>query len=549
MSFIGYHEDLTHEFKSDQKRLPDNEIIDAVVAFANTDGGELYLGVEDNGEVTGLHPSHMDITRLSAFIANKTVPPVPVRTEIVDMEHPILKISVPRKTSVVASSSGKILRRRLKADGTPENIPMYPYEIAARLSSLNLLDYSAQPVPGAEYNDLDAVERERLRNIIRSFRGETGLLELNDEELDKALQFVTAEDGKLVPTFCGLLLIGRKEALKHHMPTAEASIQVLSGTDIVVNESFHLPILAAFEKISEYFSARNGSEELDMGMFRMTIPDYDPRAFREALVNAFCHRDYSRLGRVRVQMNDEGMIISNPGGFVEGINVDNLLDAEPHGRNPVLADAMKRIGLAERTGRGIDRIYEGSLAYGRLLPDYTQSSSANIKLFIPKGPTDKAFIKMISEEQKRLGRTLPVYYLLILNTLKNLNRASVRDISAELKAGENRVRAGLESLVDSGLVEAGGTGRGRYYFLGYKYYDTVNHSVGYVRNKDIDPLRHSELVLQMAKRKGYVRRADVVELLHITPSQAFRVLQRLAKEKKLVLEGRGAGAKYKIIHK
>lgn len=61
------------------------------------------------------------------------------------------------------------------------------------------------------------------------------------------------------------------------------------------------------------------------------------------------------------------MLISNPGGFIEGINADNLLDAEPHGRNPVLADALKRIGLAERTGRGIDRIYEGSLLYGRLL--------------------------------------------------------------------------------------------------------------------------------------------------------------------------------------
>ena len=53
-------------------------------------------------------------------------------------------------------------------------------------------------------------------------------------------------------------------------------------------------------------------------------------------------------------IEDDGLTISNPGGFIEGINADNLLDAEPHGRNPVLADAMKRIGLAERTGRGID---------------------------------------------------------------------------------------------------------------------------------------------------------------------------------------------------
>ena len=249
MEKIGFSEDLTHEFKSDRTCLPDNDIIDAVVAFANTDGGELYLGVEDNGEITGLHKEHMDSTRLAAFIANKTVPPVSARVEFLSLAHPVLKISVPKRTSVVASSNGKIQRRRLKADGTPENVPMYPYEIASRLSSLSLLDYSAQAVPDVDYNCLDTVERERLRNVIRSYRGETALLELNDKELDKALQLVTTQEGKLVPTFCGLLLIGQKEAIRQHMPTAEASIQVFSGTDIKVNESFHLPILDAFDRI------------------------------------------------------------------------------------------------------------------------------------------------------------------------------------------------------------------------------------------------------------------------------------------------------------
>ncbi len=544
MANIGTKENLTVEFKSDVSRLPDGDIIDAVVAFANTDGGDLYLGVEDNGDITGLHKDHMDTTRLSAFIANKTVPPVPVRAEVLDLERPVLKISVPKRTSIVSSSSGKIQRRRLKADGTPENVPMYPYEIASRLSSLSLLDYSAQPVPDASYADLDPVERERLRNIIRSYRGETALLELDDEDLDKSLQFVTKQDDKLVPTFCGLLMIGRVDSLKHHMPTAEASIQVLEGTDIRVNESFILPILESFDKITGRFSAWNGSEEMEMGLFRVTIPDYDPRAFREALVNAFCHRDYSMLGRVRIQINDEGMTITNPGGFIEGINANNLLDAEPHGRNVVLADAMKRIGLAERTGRGIDRIYEGSLLNGRLLPDYSKSTANRVELFIPKGPTDKAFIQLVSTEQKRLGRPLPIYSLLVLNALKNLSRASVHDIAEYLKIDESRARVNLETLADSGIIEAGGNGRGRYYMLGADYYRGIDKSSEYVRRKDIDALRHSELVLQLASQQSTITRKDVIDLLHVTPPQAYRLLQKLVKQGKLSLIGRGAGAKY-----
>ncbi|MCF0121325.1 MAG: ATP-binding protein, partial [Duodenibacillus sp.] len=115
-------ETLEIEFKSDARKLGDNELVDAVVAFANTNGGDLFLGVEDDGTVTGLHPQHQDITQLAAFIANKTVPPVSVRVEVLRAGRPVLKIHVPKCRSIIASSSGKIQRRRLKPDGSPANV-------------------------------------------------------------------------------------------------------------------------------------------------------------------------------------------------------------------------------------------------------------------------------------------------------------------------------------------------------------------------------------------------------------------------------------------
>ena len=276
----------------------------------------------------------------------------------------------------------------------------------------------------------------------------------------------------------------------------------------------------------------------------MTIPDFDPTAFREAIVNAFCHRDYSRLGRVLVQINDTGMAISNPGGFIEGISAENLLDAEPHGRNPALADAMKRIGLAERTGRGIDRIYEGSLLYGKLLPDYSQSNSQMVKLFIPKGPTDKEFIRMVSSEQERMGRGMPVYSLLTMNALKNVSRMTVQELSDELKISESRARTTIETLVLSGIVEAGGAGRGRYYMLSSEYYKRAKNTASYIRQKGIDSVRYNELVMQYLKTNGDICRADVIDLLHVTPSQAYRILQKLADSGEIYKSGSGAGTKY-----
>lgn len=536
-------ETMEIEFKSDVKKLSDSDLVDAVVAFANTNGGSLYLGIEDNGSVTGLNEQHKDITQLAAYIANRTVPPVSVKAEILDSEQPVLLIQVPKSRSIVAASNGKIQRRRLKADGTPENVPMYPYEISTRLSELSLLDFSAQPVPGAKYTDIDPLERERLRKIILAYNGEKNLLELSDEELDKALQFVVTTADQLVPTYTGLLLLGKAEKIREYMPTAESAFIMMRGTDVTTNESFFLPLLAAIEKITDFISARNTSEEMEMGMFRISIPEFDPRAVREAVVNAFVHRDYTQLGRVLVKLDADGLSVSNPGGFIEGVTYQNILTVEPHGRNPVLADALKRIGLAERSGRGVDRIFEGSLLYGRDIPDYSESTSRTVKLFIPRGVPDKRLVALISEEQKRTGSPLPLNSLLVLNVLKNNHRMSLADMSHECTIPESKLKTTLERLTESGLIDAMGSGRGRAYVLSAKAYkDPIQH----VRQTDIDAVRYKELVMTLARRKEYITRGDVIELLHVSPSQAYRQLKKLVDEGILALDGTTSAAKYTL---
>lgn len=545
MGTIPKKETLTIEFKSDLKKLSDNELIDAIVGMANTAGGVLYLGVEDNGTITGVHKQHADDIGVVALIANKTVPSVPARAEIIREEGTdILKIEIPRSRTIVASSDGKILRRRLKLDGTPENIPMYPYEINTRLSELSLLDFSAQIVSGATVDDFDPNERVRLRSIIKMRKGDTSLLELTDEELDKALRLVKEENGIFYPTVTGMLLIGKEERLLEMMPTAKAGFQVLEGTQVRVNEQFAKPLLATFEIFENYLKAWNPQREMEYGLFRLPIPEFSETAFREGLVNAFCHRDYSILQAVRLAIEDEGLSISSPGGFIEGVNLNNLLTVEPHGRNPALADALKRIGLAERTGRGIDRIFEGSIIYGRPLPDYSESTERCVKLFIQRAEPDLAFARMIVNEENRLGRMLPINSLLILSVLKTQRRASLHELADAVHISEARTKANVEKLLESGLVEASGNGKGRTYILSSKVYKEQDNSVGYVRQTGSDKLKYHELVLKLAREQGYVTRDNVRELLNLSSSQAYRILKELSDKKELVLVGKGRSARY-----
>ena len=241
------------------------------------------------------------------------------------------------------------------------------------------------------------------------------------------------------------------------------------------------------------------------------------------------------------------MTISNPGGFIEGVTLENLLTVEPHGRNPALADALKRIGLAERTGRGIDRIYEGSLLYGKPLPDYSESNAVSVKLFIPKGLPDKTFTKLISDEQNKTGQALPINTLLVLNELKRNRRASLAELSETTHITDAKIKITVEKLVESGLIEAICNGRSRYYTLSAKIYKQSDNIKGYVRQTGIDKIRYPEMIIKFAEsNNGKIVRKEAAELLKINEAQAYRLLKKMADEGRLSLVGKGKFAYYTI---
>ena len=552
MRTIPMKEDIIVEFKSDVKGYSDSDLVDEIVGMTNTKGGDLYLGVEDDGAITGVNKKHKDPIGVAALIANSTVPSVSVRAEvIVEDNQDVLKIEIPVSRTVVSTSSGKMLRRRIKADGSPEVIPMFSYEITGRLSELSLLDFSAQPLSGATMNDLDPNQRVRLREIIQSRPGgEKNLLQLQDDELDKALRLTVEVSGEQVPTVTGMLLLGKESRIAELMPTAKTSFQVLEGTKVRMNEETTKPLLEVVERFETYVKAWNPEREMEYGLFRMGVPEFDPAAFREGLINAFCHRDYTMLGTVRLLIDDEGMTISSPGGFIEGVTLQNLLTVEPRGKNPALADTLKRIGLAEKTGRGIDRIFEGSIIYGRPWPDYSESTSTNVKLFIQRAKADDRFTKLIADEQNRQGKSLSIYALMILSLLKTERRVTLDRIVSMTNLGESRIRASIEAMIESGLVESVGRGSTKSFMLSSKVYRESNESIQYVRQTGIDSVAYPEMVLKLAKTQGgTLTKQDVSELLKVTPEQAYSIIKKLVAEKKLCRECGGKYARYKLVGK
>jgi len=542
---IPEQESLRVELKSDRKRLPDNDLLLAAVCLANTEGGSIYLGVEKDGTITGLHPEHQDPTGLAALIANRTVPSLGVRCALIDVSGiKVARIDVPRSIRLVATSTGTLQRRRLMATGQPECVPFLPHEFLTRESDLGTTDVSALPVAGARLDALDPVERQRLRQAIERYRGDQSLLALDDAQLDGALGLVKTQDGVRVPTLAGLLLIGREDALRECVSTHEVAFQVLAGTAVRVNDFYRWPLVRLFERVEEQFKARVEERELQFGLYRVPVPNADPVAFREAFLNALCHRDYTRLGAIHVRWADQTLSVSNPGGFVDGVTLQNLLVIEPRPRNPVLADAVKRVGLAERTGRGVDRIYQGLLRYGRPAPSYFRSDPTGVAVDMSSGAADLGFLEVILDHEKRLGGPISIDSILVLSKLREARRADTAELALVLQKDAAAARAVLEGLVEDGLVQAHGATKGRTYTLSPAVYKKLGRTTDYVRQAGFDRLQQEQLVLNLLEQQGQIRRRDVIDLCRLSPDQAKRLLGDLVEKGVLKRQGKDRATFY-----
>lgn len=412
-------------------------------------------------------------------------------------------------------------------DPVPQSLPFYPRDQRSRRTDLGLLDFSAQEMEVLSFEDLDPLEFERLRQTIVGLRGERALLELSDQEIAKALRLVESHGKRLVPNVAGVLLLGRQEVLRKSIPTHQVNFQVLDAQgDVKVNDLLDGPLIKIIQETEARFAARNEERETMVGMIRLPVPDYSPIGYREAVNNAILHRDYSRLGAVYIQWQSDHMLIANPGGLPVGITPENILVHEPKPRNPRLAEAFRRIGLVEQTGRGVDKIFMGQLRYGRPAPDYSRSDSEGVRVILRGGDASLEFSAFVFE-QDQAGKFLQLDDLLVLNVLFFERRIDLKRTAELIQKGENQARAVLERLHEGGLIEGRGEKRGRVYILSGSLYQQLKMQTEYMRAKGLDLHEMEKMILAFVKEHEKITRTEVVNLCKLNDSQAKRLLLKL----------------------
>ncbi len=543
-ALLESNEDDSLEFKGES--LSRKEIGEYAVALGNEGGGLLVLGVTNRKprRIVGVAPiPEVEAGRIRDAVLDSTGIRIDI-DQIAASEGNVVVITIPSRPAgqVFFTKGGKYLMR--SGEGLRG---MTLAEIdRIRTSELKYRDALAEPVPGRWDECVDPIEVERLRTILRA-KGREALAKLSPEELLRSLEVVQRSAGKSRMTRAGILLVGSAEALREYVPLHEVKIQRFDRSDLTptLNEDLRVPIPVALQRATEIIEAVNTVESFQSGLFRVEIPKFAELAYREGVINALVHRDYEVPGTVAVRVYRDRLEVGNPGGWFGGVNERNILVTESRRRNELLAEALQRIGLVERSALGVKRMFEALLTAGKAPPEY-RSTSSSVTLTLRDGSFDAAFAGLARRSHES-GVDLDVFGLLVLSFLRRHREVAVEE-AAELcqrdAAGARRV---LDDLRNVSLLEWVQRSRPRKYVLGPRAYEWLNLTGERPRDLGMSEKTFEGLLLDELGRRGEdgLTNRQIREWSLYDRRQASRILAELVQRGVIAWSGkRGRGALY-----
>lgn len=435
MELLKLPEGKTLEFKRDLSS-PDG-VLRSIVAFSNTAGGTLLIGVEDGtGHVRGIQSPLESEERLANLISDTILPRLVPELEILPW----------RNTQVLAVRVYPSPSRPhyLKSRG-PENGVLVRVGSTNRHADNDLIEELRRFVHGEAYDeqalpDLDS-EALDFRAASESF-APTRKLKPSDLE---TLRLLTRHQGHLVPTVGGMLLFGKDR--EKHFPDAWIQAGRFRGQDKTrIEDSQEIrsyPANAMTDAVA--FVQKHSMRGMEIGSVRRRErSNLPPAAVREAIINALVHADYAQRGApTRLSIFDDRLEVENPGLLPFGLTVEDLQRGVSKLRNRVIGRVFHDLGLIEQWGSGVQRMTSACHEAG-LPPPRFEELGTRFRVTIYSVPT----------KAPRVDKTDQT----ILRALKKAKGLSTQEVAAAISLTPRATRTRLLKLIASGLVKEIGTG-------------------------------------------------------------------------------------------
>jgi ATP-dependent DNA helicase RecG len=431
-------------------------LAETMVAFANTEGGTIIVGLKEDGEPAD---ATVELAALEAALrsADDQCSPTVVVGTWEETDHDDAKVyalRVPRSIELHALSDGRVLIR-----SGVKNRPLGGQEILRLASTKNTGDFESEAIIGVTRDDfskkmLDEYLVKRAERTKRPFNGKT-------EDLLKEIGAVDS-DGK--PTVCGVLLF--TEYPQQWLPQSSVVFAKFVGktprgesglAGYTRREELTGPLPRLIEASWNIIWSEMAVSAVVKGLEREETYEYPQFAVREAIVNAICHRDYRLKGRrIEIRMYSDRLEVISPGGLPGFITVENIKD-EHFSRNPRVVNGLFQWGYIEELGLGIDRMMEVMQQAGQK-PPYFDARPYSFAVTLFNEREKQAPPEWTRNTNYRQTRALQ--YIRDNGSITNREyRQLCQGVTAET------LRLDLVDLVDKGIIIKLGSKKGTYYIL------------------------------------------------------------------------------------
>ncbi len=519
---LEQHEGYSLEFKEAKNGFNRQLLYDYCAAIANGDGGHLILGVDDNRTITGTAAFDGTWNKLANTLSRE----LDVRVRVYEIIHPEGRVLVFRidrhyagRVVRVTSGSGKFMYPIRDGESLVEMSAQTYREITGELQ----VDFSSLTVDGVSVGDLD-------QNALYEYRMRWASHTKNSTHLSSKYPAMLSDigvlrNGKITNT--ALLLFGTEELLSQYLPDAEIVFEWRNDANDIkygARLSWRKGFIASIDDIWAAILARNTVFRLQEGFLQREIDAYDEESIREAVINAFVHRDYTVQGTsIVIKASPDKFFIENPGSLMAGVTVENIIDKSVY-RNRLLAETLEKINVMERSSQGVDTIFTRSIEAGKGRPVYEVTSDPSVRLTIPAKLVDEEFIKFIEE----------------LINKKNVSLSTKEILELELvRTGEKQTDLQhKDNLLKHGLIESYGRGRGAKYILSHRYYTASGNPGEYTRIKGLPREVKRAIILEHLKKNKKTTSAELqVALPDLTATEVSTLLKGMSRDGLIEYEG------------
>lgn len=422
-----------------------NDIYKEVVAFANTDGGVIYIGIDDNGNLTGIDNVDETYTRLTNGIRDAIAPDVTMFVKYVLQDNKVIQIEI---------GEGSYKPYYLKSKGMKPNGVYIRQGASSVQASPDQIRRMIKDSDGDVFEEMRTVTQElSFEEAERTFKRYK--VDFSEEKYI-ALGLRNIHDDQ----YTNLAMI-LSDQCQHTTKIAvfgdEANITFKDAKE------FGGSIFKQLDDSYAYLMLCNRTAATFKGLERVELSDYPEDALREALLNALVHRDYSYSGSIIINVNDSCIEFISIGGLLPGLSADDIRNGISQPRNRKLAEIFHRLRLIESYGTGIRKIY--ALYKDCAVQPRIEVTTNTFKLVLPNMNASGAIIESMEETPEKTSIIITPQMKMVIDYLAEYGEMTDEDLQELLNIKKTRAYLLTRQMSESGLIDIIGRGAAKKYKL------------------------------------------------------------------------------------